>query len=180
MRSRRYSVTKSHGGVSCVSRSPLKKQHLCPHRSIFIPWTSRARHEAAPNAPSTKGNYKNSECEQLHHVGHGYPLNSERQFRNTLSHKLDMDTLSYLRDSFAERQRWSKSRDWETQLNINRKEEDFFLSSWVKLHSQSKRSCQCLTQAALAYSLKNPWWKGGTMNTKEHYGGHWSLIFTKI
>ena len=162
MRSRTYSVTKSLGGVSCVSRSPLKEQDLFPHQNIFIPWTSRARHEAAPNAPSTKGNYKNSECEQLHHVGHGYLLNSERQFLNTLSHKLDMDTLSYLRDSSTARRRWSKNRDWETQLNINRKEEDCIFSPWVK------RFCRCLTQAALTYSWRNHWWKGGTMNTKEH------------
>ena len=116
MRSRRYSVTKSLGGVSCILRSPLKEQDLCPHRNIFIPWISRARHGAASKAPSTKGNYKHNECEQLHHVGHGYPLNSERQFRNTSSHKLDMDILSNLRDSSAARRRWSKSRDWETQL----------------------------------------------------------------
>ena len=84
---------------------PLKEQDLSPHRNIFIQQTSRARHRAAPKEPSMKGNHKHSECEQPHHIGHGYPLNSERQFRNTSLHKLDMDTLSYLRDSSAARRR---------------------------------------------------------------------------
>jgi hypothetical protein len=75
--SRRFWVTKSLGGVSCVSHSPLKQQDLCPHQNIFIPWTSRARLGAAPKDPSLEGNHKNSKCEQPHHVGHGYPLNSK-------------------------------------------------------------------------------------------------------
>jgi hypothetical protein len=103
--SRRYLVTKSLGGVSCVSRSPLKEQDLCPHRNIFIPWTSHARLGAAPKEPFLQGNHKHSECEQPCHVGHGYPLNSKRQFRNISSHELDMDALSYSRDSSAARRR---------------------------------------------------------------------------
>jgi hypothetical protein len=150
--SRRYSVIKSLGGVSCISSSPLKEQDLCPHRNIFIRGLRMLDLELLPKNPFWMA------------------IISTVNENNLV--KLDMDTLLILRESSATlcctSWTWRPSqiqdmipqqgeddqrvRTEKTQLNINRKEEDCILSPRVEQYSQSKRSCRCLTQATLTYS----------------------------